>query len=83
MLPAFSLQQIADRWTFAPLATGLVIATAVLYLWGPKKKMTVGQGASPKTGSVRIGWPLSNPGPRSSSSRRSWSWSRASRTATW
>ena len=34
MLPAFSLQQIADRWTFAPLATGLVIATAVLYLWG-------------------------------------------------
>ncbi len=34
MLPAFSLQQIADRWTFAPVATGLVIAVAALYLWG-------------------------------------------------
>ena len=34
MLPAFSLRQIADRWTFAPLATGLVIAAAILYLWG-------------------------------------------------
>ncbi len=34
MLPAFSLQQVADRWTFAPLATGLVVAVAALYLWG-------------------------------------------------
>ncbi len=34
MLPAFSLRQIADRWTFGPLATGLVIAAAILYLWG-------------------------------------------------
>ncbi|HUK71393.1 MAG TPA: cytochrome c oxidase assembly protein [Streptosporangiaceae bacterium] len=34
MLPAFSLRQIADRWTFAPVATGLVIAVAALYLWG-------------------------------------------------
>ena len=34
MLPAFSLQQVADRWTFAPVATCLVVAAAALYLWG-------------------------------------------------
>ncbi len=34
MLPAFSWQQVADHWTFAPVVTGLVVVAAVLYLWG-------------------------------------------------
>src|SRR5260370_20974401 len=34
MLPAFSWQQVADHWTFAPVVTCLAIVAGVAYLWG-------------------------------------------------
>jgi putative copper resistance protein D len=34
MLPAFSWQQVADHWTFAPVVTCLAIAAGGAYLWG-------------------------------------------------
>jgi len=34
MLPPFGWQHVADRWTFAPVVTGVVIAAAAAYLWG-------------------------------------------------
>ena len=33
-LPPFGWQQVAERWTFAPAVTGLIVATAAAYLWG-------------------------------------------------